>query len=31
VADWVRQGIVRRRGNVALDGSGNGTVTFGVD
>jgi hypothetical protein len=30
VADWVRQGSVRRRGSVTLDGSGNGTITFGV-
>jgi len=31
VADWVQQGIVRRRKSVKLDGSGNGTITFGVD
>jgi hypothetical protein len=30
VADWIRQGIVRRRQSVTLDGNGNGTVTFGV-
>ena len=29
--DWVRQGTVRRRKSVTLDGSGNGSVTFGVD
>lgn len=31
MADWIRQGIVRRRKAVTLDGSGNGSVTFGVD
>jgi hypothetical protein len=31
VADWIRQGLVRRRKAVVLDGSGNGSVTFGVD
>jgi len=30
VADWVRIGSVRRRASVTLDGSGNGTVEFGV-
>lgn len=30
MADWQRVGTVRRRGSVVLDGSGNGTVTFGV-
>lgn len=30
VADWQRIGTVRRRAAVTLDGSGNGTVTFGV-
>lgn len=31
MADWVRQGSVRRRASVVLDGNGNGTLTFGVD
>lgn len=31
MADWQRQGLVRRRKSVKLDGSGNGSVTFGVD
>lgn len=31
MADWVQTGSVRRRKSVTLDGSGNGTVTFGVD
>jgi hypothetical protein len=30
VADWVRQGTVRRRQAVVLDVNGNGTLTFGV-
>ena len=30
MADWERIGTVRRRASVTLDGSGNGTVTFGV-
>jgi hypothetical protein len=31
MADWVKQGSVRRRQNVTLDGNGDGTITFGVD
>ena len=31
MADWKQTGTVRRRKSVTLDGSGNGTVTFGVD
>lgn len=31
MADWVKQGLVRRRQAVVLDGSGDGSVTFGVD
>jgi hypothetical protein len=31
MAEWVQQGTVRRRKSVTLDGSGNGTVSFGVD
>lgn len=31
MADWAYQGEVRRRKAVTLDGSGNGTITFGVD
>lgn len=30
MADWTPTGKVRRRASVTLDGSGNGTVTFGV-
>lgn len=30
MADWQPIGSVRRRASVKLDGSGNGTVTFGV-
>ncbi len=30
MADWNRIGTVRRRLSVTLDGSGNGSVTFGV-
>ena len=30
MASWDRIGTVRRRASVTLDGSGNGTVTFGV-
>ena len=30
MADWLRQGTVRRRQSVVLDGNGNGTLTFGV-
>lgn len=31
MADWARQGSVRRRKAVVLDGGGNGSVSFGVD
>ena len=31
MADWNRQGLVRRRASVVLDSNGNGSVTFGVD
>jgi hypothetical protein len=31
VADWISQGLVRRRKSVVLDGNGNGSVSFGVD
>ena len=30
MAEWVKQGAVRRRQSVVLDGSGNGSMTFGV-